>query len=317
MEKKKQSDNPALSLFIADPAIARFLRNAEQHLLNYRDELTDILTPTLDVAGLNALRESMASLFPEQDVVGLFRPSKVLALRGPLTSEAAALALSVDDLVYFQLALILKRLASDYLSALDLFEAHREGFKRAYPRVLAFNPLTNAISWEAVRTQMKSLLEEGFRERYDEMAITVTDHFRETRLANEALMIGMMLIDSGSPGTDSPDGLAFESECESALRAANFTVERTPISGDFGVDLLARKSGLTYAVQCKCYNVPVGISAVQEAAAGRLHYSADCAIVVASSGFTTQARRLAESNSVLLIGPAQLAGLEDLSRNLL
>lgn len=238
-------------------------------------------------------------------------------MRAHLASEAGDLRLSVDDLVYFQLALILMRLASDYLSAYDLLEGHREGFTRAYPRVLAFNPVTSAVSWDTVRKQMEEILEEGFRQRYDEMAITVSPHFRDSRLANEALMIGMMLIDGHESKNDSPPGLAFESECETVLHGGGFTVERTPMSGDFGVDLLARKNGLTYAIQCKCYSVPVGVSAVQEAAAGRLHYTADCAVVVASSGFTNQARRLAETNAVLLIGPPQLAELEHLSRTFL
>jgi len=75
----------------------------------------------------------LASIFPEQDVVARFRPVKVQALRTHLASEAGDLHLSVDDLVYLQLALILMQLASDYLSALDLFEGHREGFTRLIP----------------------------------------------------------------------------------------------------------------------------------------------------------------------------------------
>jgi hypothetical protein len=112
-------------------------------------------------------------------------------------------------------------------------------------------------------------LGDAFRQRYDEMAITHTEYFRDSRLANEALMIGMALIDQNKVKVETPDGLAFEQECEGLLQLAGYFVERTPMSGDFGVDLLARKNGLTYAIQCKYYGVPVGISAVQEAAAGR------------------------------------------------
>src|SRR5262249_48471921 len=161
------------------------------------------------------------------------------------------------------------------------FEAHKEGFIRAFPRVLSFNPVTNAISRDKVRKQMEEILEEGFRQRYDEMAINISEHFRDSRLANEALMIGMMLIDQSKPQINSLDGVGFERECEKSLCEAGFTVERTPMSGDFGVDLLARKGSLTYAIQCKYYVTPVGISAVQEAAGGRQHYAADCAVVVA------------------------------------
>jgi hypothetical protein len=224
----------------------------------------------------------------------------------------------VDDHVFVQLATILLRLASDYLSARDLFEAHKDAFSRSFPRILSFNPITGAISWEKVRSQVEEILLEAFQQRYEEMAINISEHFRDSKLANEALMIGVMLCDQSKPEQIPSGGLEFERECEKLLRDAEFTVEPTPMSGDFGVDLLARKNGLTYAIQCKCYGIPVGISAVQEAAAGRLHYMADYAVVVvANSGFTTQARRLAESNSVLLIGPAQLAGLQDLARGLI
>jgi restriction system protein len=79
------------------------------------------------------------------------------------------------------------------------------------------------------------------------------------------------------------------------------------------LDLLTRKNGLTYAIQCKFYSTPVGVGAVQEVAAGLVHYVADCAVVVALSGFTTAARRLAESTSVLLIGSGQLSNMEELA----
>ncbi len=46
------------------------------------------------------------------------------------------------------------------------------------------------------------------------------------------------------------------------------SVEVTRGSGDYGVDVLAEKEGVTYAVQCKRYDGPVGVKAVQEAYAG-------------------------------------------------
>ncbi|HUY80640.1 MAG TPA: restriction endonuclease [Acidobacteriaceae bacterium] len=316
-DQKKATDSPALRLFFADPEIAGFLRHSEPHLLECRDKLTDISAPAVDAAGIKQLRETTADIFPGQDAIALFRPTLVQALRADLASASRVPDLSVDDLVYFQLAIVIMRLASDYLSARDLFEAHKEAFIKAYPRVLSFNPLTGAVSWEKARRQMAEILEEGFRERYDDMAIENSEHFRDSRLANEALMISMMLIDQDKPQLPTSDGLEFEQECEGLLSEAGFIVERTPISGDFGADLLARRNDLTYAIQCKHYGTPVGVSAVQEVAAGCLHYAADCAVVVASSGFTAQARRLAESNSVLLIDPSELGRLEDLARALL
>jgi len=59
---KKPSESPALSLFVADPDIARFLQNAEQHLFEHRDALTTIATPSIDQDGLIALRATVASI---------------------------------------------------------------------------------------------------------------------------------------------------------------------------------------------------------------------------------------------------------------
>jgi restriction system protein len=127
-------------------------------------------------------------------------------------------------------------------------------------------------------------------------------------------MIGLMLVEERGTQIPQSDGLAFEQQCETSLREAGFLIERTPASSDYGVDIIARRHGLSYAIQCKCHKVPVGVSAVQEAAAGRNHYMTDYAIVVATSGFTAQARKLAQSNSVLLITVAQLGILEELVR---
>ena len=64
----KQAESPALPLFITDPEIVRFLRTFEQQLLNHRDKLTSMSTQPLDAEGLGALRRTMASLFPGEDV---------------------------------------------------------------------------------------------------------------------------------------------------------------------------------------------------------------------------------------------------------
>ena len=72
---------------------------------------------------------------------------------------------------------------------------------------------------------------------------------------------------------DEMEGHDFEYFCADLLRKKGFLdVEVTKGSGDYGVDILAEKDGVTYAVQCKCYNAPIGVKAVQEAYAGRDYY---------------------------------------------
>lgn len=61
---------------------------------------------------------------------------------------------------------------------------------------------------------------------------------------------------------DEMEGHDFEYFCADLLRKNGFLdVEVTKGSGDYGVDILAEKDGVTYAVQCKCYNAPIGVKA--------------------------------------------------------
>ena len=72
---------------------------------------------------------------------------------------------------------------------------------------------------------------------------------------------------------DEMEGHDFEYYCADLLKANGFTeAVVTKGSGDFGADILAEKDGITYAVQCKCYDKPIGVKAVQEVYAGRDYY---------------------------------------------
>lgn len=59
---------------------------------------------------------------------------------------------------------------------------------------------------------------------------------------------------------DQMDGFEFEYYCADLLSANGFVnVEVTRSTGDYGVDILAEKEGITFAIQCKRYSKPVGI----------------------------------------------------------
>lgn len=89
---------------------------------------------------------------------------------------------------------------------------------------------------------------------------------------------------------DDMSGDEFEYFCADILRGNGYKdVEVTKASGDHGIDVLARKDGLTYAIQCKRYSKPVGNKAVQEAYSGKAIYHADIAVVMSNMEFTAQA----------------------------
>ncbi len=100
---------------------------------------------------------------------------------------------------------------------------------------------------------------------------------------------------------DDMEGREFEYYCAGLLEQSGFTeVEVTRGSGDFGVDILAEKDGITYAVQCKCYNAPIGIKAVQEVYAGRDYYDRMVGAVMTNQYFTPAAVKAAGKLKILL-----------------
>lgn len=86
------------------------------------------------------------------------------------------------------------------------------------------------------------------------------------------------------------------------LRRAGYNqVTVTKGSGDYGVDILATKNGIRYAVQCKYYSSPVSLKSVQEVVAGAPCYGCDAAMVVTNNTFTKSAIKLAAANRVTLL----------------
>ena len=100
---------------------------------------------------------------------------------------------------------------------------------------------------------------------------------------------------------DEMEGHDFEHFCAQLLEKHGFIdVEVTRGSGDYGVDVLAEKDGVTYAIQCKRYDGPVGVKAVQEAYAGRDYYDRMVGAVMTNQYFTQPAVAAAKKLKILL-----------------
>lgn len=100
---------------------------------------------------------------------------------------------------------------------------------------------------------------------------------------------------------DEMEGRDFEYFCAKLLEKNGFAeVEVTKSSGDFGVDVLAEKDGVTYAIQCKRYDGLVGVKAVQEAYAGRDYYDRMVGAVMTNQYFTKPAVEAAGKLKILL-----------------
>ena len=109
-------------------------------------------------------------------------------------------------------------------------------------------------------------------------------------------------------------GAEFEVYCAETLRAYGWSVARTPMARDQGVDVIAEKNGVRVVLQCKLYSNPVGNKAVQEITAGRAHQQAHYGAVVTDSSYTPSAHELATTNGIWLLHFTDLPHLEAIVR---
>lgn len=100
---------------------------------------------------------------------------------------------------------------------------------------------------------------------------------------------------------DEMEGHDFEFFCAELLEKRGFMeVEVTRGSGDFGIDILAQKDGVTYAVQCKRYQDPVGVEAILRTYGGRDYYDRMVGVVMTNQYFTAPAVEAAKKLQILL-----------------
>lgn len=125
------------------------------------------------------------------------------------------------------------------------------------------------------------------------------------------LLLGLVeqrrLRRAGLPEIDHMSGLEFEKKLQVLFRQLGYRVERTPYVGDYGADLILSRGDERVLVQAKRWTKPVGIKAVQEAAAAKAPYRCQRALVVSNQEFTRSAQELARANQVELWGRRRLA----------
>ena len=108
-------------------------------------------------------------------------------------------------------------------------------------------------------------------------------------------------LDTAEFSFDAMEGHQFEYFCADLLRKNGFSqVDVTQASGDYGIDVLAEKDDITYAIQCKCYSDNIGNHAVQEAHSGASYYGRMVAVVMTNRYFTTAAKETAKRIHLLL-----------------
>ena len=100
---------------------------------------------------------------------------------------------------------------------------------------------------------------------------------------------------------DDMEGHEFEYFCADLLKRRGFQdVVVTKGSGDFGIDILAERDGISYGIQCKNYTSPIGVTAVQEVYAGRDYYDCMVGVVMSNQYFTGPAVEAAKKLKIVL-----------------
>jgi restriction system protein len=99
---------------------------------------------------------------------------------------------------------------------------------------------------------------------------------------------------------DRMTGIEFEHALAQLFTDLGYGAVVTQASRDYGADVVLSRGGQKIVVQAKRYGGTLGLDAVQEASAARLHYAAVRAIVVTTSTFTGPAQTLAQTTGVEL-----------------
>lgn len=111
-------------------------------------------------------------------------------------------------------------------------------------------------------------------------------------------------------------GLEFEDYVARIARSCGLPVIMTPVTGDWGVDLIVGHRPNRIAIQCKRLSRPVGADAIQEVVAGAPMQDCARTMVVTNHEFTPAAQKLAARHGCELVGGAQLPVLKTTIRRL-
>lgn len=95
-------------------------------------------------------------------------------------------------------------------------------------------------------------------------------------------------------------GEDFEKYLMYNFQKRGYRVKTTPVTGDYGADLILTKRGTKICVQAKRYKSNVGNSAIQEIVAAMPYYKCDYGMVITNSYFTAAAKTLAKVNNIEL-----------------
>lgn len=151
---------------------------------------------------------------------------------------------------------------------------------------------------------------------FDELVDDVSVDLGARLTAEEVFgLFGLRPTASARSSRPRPTGLELEDRVAALLSSRGWAVQRTPVSRDGGVDLIARRTdevGIeqTLYVQCKDHARPVGVEVVRELIGVLPAGTTVQGVLVASSGITADAAALVAQRGVVIWDDAALTRLE-------
>ncbi len=112
--------------------------------------------------------------------------------------------------------------------------------------------------------------------------------------------IKKMYLSCSLEEVDEMTGIEFEYFLYYKFRQRRYKAKTTPVTADYGADLVLRKGKERIVIQAKRYQNDVGITAVQEVIGSIAYYNATKGIVITNSYFTNNAKQLAKANDIML-----------------
>jgi len=105
----------------------------------------------------------------------------------------------------------------------------------------------------------------------------------------------------GMNDVDRMNGLNFEQYVGNLLKRLGYSVKVTKASGDYGVDIIAKKYDRSYAIQVKRQYTNVSRRAISDAVTGMIHYKCSNSMVITNRYFSKAAVELAKSSNCVLV----------------
>ena len=175
-----------------------------------------------------------------------------------------------------------------------------------YPLLSLFN------LYEALTVEIEEIYSDQQKQDYEEYLFSKSTLNKNIEQSSSLLSETLEGTSNNIQLIDAMTGKEFEEFLADFFTRRGYKTTLTPLSGDYGVDVIIENDFVKIGIQAKRYSDKVPNAAVQEAIASLKHYGLDKAMVITNNYFQPSAIQLAKDNGVILWNRDKL--IEELSK---